>query len=124
MLLLVFLFFLLVIILLLFFLNRWLVVIRRLRIIGLSEFGLHPDSVHCLLIFTIFDDSVVVLTFDALETSLTFREVAKNVLNLLFCEVVCPSLIIPDVKILIQLGNFSLCKPQLSQIVPTVVAEV
>ena len=79
---------------------------------------------HSLLIFTILDDSVVVLTLDALESGLVFRKVAKNVLNLLLCEVVGPSLIVSDVKVLIQLGNFSLCKPQLSQIVPTVVAEV
>ena len=91
---------------------------------------------HSLLVFTIFDYSVMVLTLrqiillknvrtlDALESGLSFREVAKNFLDLLFCKVVCSSLIIPDIKVLIQFRHFSLCKPQLSQIVPAVVAEV
>ena len=81
---------------------------------------------HRLLVFSVLDDSVVVLALEALEAWLPRRvaKAAENVLDLLLEEVVRTGLVITHVEVVGELGGLALGEAQLGQVVPAVVAEV
>ena len=67
----------------------------------LSKLSLNPNTVHGLLIFTILNNTIMIITFNAFKAYLfIFRsKVTKYVFDLFFCKIISACFIISDVKV-------------------------
>ena len=90
----------------------------------LSEFSLHPHSVHGLLVFPVLDNSVVIHVLDAFKVRSLVSTSAEKCLHLLEREVIRSCLICSYVKVVLELGIGLLRESQLCKVVSAIVAEV